>query len=181
LFLPLNGKPVPKSHLNHKGQQTLLLDHDHKRAVSLDRWFNDDNAPSLLPGRFHDRNSRTVSAYYAGPNAMPYGAAPITRYFPQPLTSDQRKHINDLKEACVVWLKMQPDTEQLALAKEHREVKAPLVSGFIDVSFGILTVAHRTAIALRGFNMITKETNPWLTFDSTLVFEPKEFDDDENS
>ena len=32
------------------------------------------------------------------------------------------------------------------------------------MSFGVLTLAHRTAIAVNGFDMIVKAEHPWLTF-----------------
>src|ERR1700746_3198349 len=45
LTIPGQEKPIPKSHLNHKGQQILLLDHDHKRAVGLRSWLTKDTSP----------------------------------------------------------------------------------------------------------------------------------------
>lgn len=172
LYLPGLDKPIPKSHLYHKGQQTLLLDLDHKRAVGLSDYLTKENAP-LVPERFTDSNSRSVTAWYAGPDAVPVGS-PITRHYPQPLEPDERKHINELADACKVWLQMQPDPE--ALKKEHRKVKTP-VNDFIGVSFAILTLAHRTAIAERGFNMIVKGEHPWLTFNGEGVTEDDNKDD----
>lgn len=165
LFVPGQAKPVAKSHLNHHGMQTLLLDFNHKRAVSLWPGLGKDNAP-LVPERFTSA-ARNVTAWYAGPNAVPVGS-PVTRYYPQPLTTTQRKHINDLEDASKVWLGMQPDPS--VLKQKHRDVKVH-VNDCIDVSFGMLTVAHRTAIAERGFNMIVKDEHPWLTFNVEGVTE----------
>lgn len=181
LYLPgmasvVGAKPVFKSHLNHNGQQILLLDFNHKRAVSLDRWLTKDNAPSSLPERFLDRGARNISAYYAGPKATPI-AAPITRHFPAPLTTEQRTHIKELEAAAKVWLEMQPDPE--GLKKKHRDVRAVPVLDCVDVSFGVLTTEHRTAVALRGFNMIIKETHPWLTFNVEGEWTNEETADDE--
>lgn len=153
----VGAKPIPKSHFNHHGQQTLLLDLDSKRAVGLFPQMTKENAP-LVPERF--TKSHRCSAWYAGPDAVPV-AAPITRHYPQPLTFNQRTHIKELEEACKVWLQMQSDPA--GLTKQHKDVKA-LVRDFIDVSFGVLTIEHRTAIAVRGFDMIVKEEHPWLTF-----------------
>lgn len=153
----VGAKPIPKSHLSHHGQQTLLLDFDHKRAVSLFPQLTKENAP-LVPERF--TRSHRCSAWYAGPNAVPVGA-PITQHHPQSLTHDERKHINELGDACKVWLEMQPNPA--GLKKQHGDVKVP-VDDFIGVSFAILTTEHRTAIAVRGFDMIVKEEHPWLTF-----------------
>ena len=153
--------PIPKSHLNHNGQQILLVDFDHKRAVSLDRVLNRADNPPPIPERFLDNNNRDISAYYAGPNAVPIGS-PITRHYPTPLTYDQRKHIKELEDACKVWLQMQPNPDELK--KQHRKEIAPPVLEFVDVSFSVLTLAHRTAIAEHGFNMIAKYKHSWLTF-----------------
>lgn len=159
LFVPGQDKPIPKSHLNHQGMQTLLLDFDHKRAVALDSYLTQESAP-LVPDRFTNSNSRYVTAWYAGPKAVPVGT-PVIRHYPQPLTYDQRKHINELVDACKVWLQMQSDIE---LLKKHHHKVMVHVNDCIDVSFGMLTVAHRTAIAERGFKTIVKEAHPWLTF-----------------
>jgi hypothetical protein len=145
--------------------QTLLLDFDHKRAVSLHPGLGKDNAP-LVPERF-TKAARNVTVWYAGPGAVPVGG-PVTRHYPQPLTHDQRKHINELVDACKVWLQMQPNPD--TLKKEHRNVTVH-VNDCIDVSFGVLTLAHRTAIALKGFNTIIKDEHPWLTFNVEGVTE----------
>lgn len=164
LYLPgmasvVGAKPIFKSHLNHKGMQTLLLDFDHKRAVSIDRSLTEDNAP-LIPVRFTQRGGFGIAAWYAGPKTVPIGT-PITRYYPAPLTHEQRTHIKELKQACEVWLQMQANPD--ALKQQHREVKTP-IGEFIDVTFNVLTTAHRTAIAMNGFDTIIKEEHPWLTF-----------------
>jgi hypothetical protein len=171
LYVPGSTKPVFKSHLNHKGQQTLLLDLDHKRAVSLDSYLDEDNAP-LVPRRFTNSNSRYVTAWYAGPDAVPV-AAPIIRHYPQPLTHDQRNHIKELVDASKVWLQMQHglDTPR---KRQHPDLK---VGDFVDVSFGVLTTEHRMAIATVGFNTIVKEEHPWLTFNVEGV---TEHDDEDN-
>jgi hypothetical protein len=153
----VGAKPIPKSHLNHHGQQTLLLDLDSKRAVSLYPGLTKENAP-LVPERFTKSNRCTV--WYAGPDAVPVGA-PVTRHYPQPLTFDQRTHIKELEDASKVWLQMQPDPA--GLQKQHGYTKMP-VRDFVDVSFGVLTPEHRTAIAVSGFYTIVKEVHPWLTF-----------------
>jgi len=160
-FIPgaADKKPVPKAHLNHSGQQYLLLDLDHKRAVSIGPWLTKTSAPELVPERFLD--SRSVAAYYAGPQAVPVGS-PITRRYPQPLTRDQRQHVGELADACKVWLEMQPDPS--ALVRESRDVQTK-VSYFVDTPFSGLTMAQRVAIGVRGFNMIVREENPWLTFE----------------
>lgn len=159
LYVPGSDKPIFKSHLYHTGQQTLLLDFDHKRAVGINAYLDEDNAP-LVPRRFTDSNARRVTAWYAGSNAVPVGT-PITRHYPQPLTSNERKHLDEVKTACQVWLQMQPDPE--ALKKQHKKVQTP-VGNFIGVSFAMLTTEHRTAIATKGFYMTVKEEHPWLTF-----------------
>ena len=169
LYVPGQDKPIPKSHLNHKGMQILLLDFDHKRAVGLGSYLTQDNAP-LVPERFTKAQFRSVAAWYAGADSIPVGTS-ITRHYPQPLTMTERKHINELADAAKVWLQMQPNPD--ALKKEHREVKAPPVFEFVDVSFGVLTLAHRTAIADKGFNMIVKEEYPWLTFNVEGVTDDK--------
>ena len=164
LYLPNTPGPMPvaKSHLNHKGHQILLIDFDHKRAVSVDRYLDKDNVTAPIPERFTNSEHRCggrISAYYAGPNAVPIGT-PITRHFPHPLTSEQRKRIDDLKSACDVWLKMQPNPE--ALAKEQHKFKAPPVAGFIYAAFSTVLPAQRALIAVHGFDMILKEEHPWL-------------------
>jgi hypothetical protein len=161
LYVPSNSKPIPKSHLNHKGQQYLLLDLDHKRAVSLYPWLTKDNAPSV-PERFTDK--QRVAAWYAGPGAVPVGTS-ITRHYPQPLTMQQRSHINKLSDVCKIWLRMQPDPN--ALEREYiafRDVQRK-VSYFVDTPFSALTANQRMAIATHGFDMIVEEKYPYLTFD----------------
>jgi hypothetical protein len=157
LYVPGKDKPIPWSHLNHKGMQTLLLDLDHKRAVSLDTWLTTENTPSPIPERFLVTNQRNVTAYYAGPGAMPVGQ-PIIRHYPQPLTYDQRKHIGELTDACKVWLQMQPEPVT--------GTRLPLpVLDFVATPFSALTTDQRVAVAARGFDMITKEEHFWLRFD----------------
>jgi hypothetical protein len=180
LYLPgmasvVGAKPVFKSHLNHNGMQTLLLDFDHKRAVSIEcRLTRDHEVP--VPERFTDRHSRVV-AYYAGPGSMPVTGGPITRHYPQPLKPEERTHINELVEASKVWLQMQPNPDELK--KKHRNVTKLLVGEFVDVSFGALTPEHRAAIAIHeGFNMIVKETHPWLTFNTEKEWTNDEETDD---
>jgi len=168
LFVPGSDKPVPKSHLNHNGMQVLLLDHDCQRAVSLESWMTGDNNGRTIPERFRDRGSRNVNAYYSGPSAMPLGAVPITRHYPQPLTTKERAHVAELHEACKVWLQMQGDPK--ALMQKHRSLDAPKVATFVDVSFAVLTEEHRTAIAVKGFDMIKREENNWLTFKTWFEF-----------
>jgi len=176
LFIPgqEGDKPIPKSYLNHKGQQVLLLDHDHERAVSLEGWMTGDtDAGRTIPERFvsRDWHGRNVRAYYAGPNAFPLGAVPITRHFPYPLTSRQRTQIAELKNACEVWLAMQPDPAALSIEgrREHRDVQTR-VDYFVDIPFSVLTTPQRIAIAVRGFDMIKQETNTWLTFKTWFEF-----------
>lgn len=152
----VGAKPIFKSHLNHHGQQTLLLDLDSKRAVGLHPGLTKENAP-LVPERFTKSHRCTI--WYAGSDAMPVGA-PITRHYPQPLTFNQRTHIKELEDASKVWLQMQ---HPAGLKKRHDDVGVP-VGDFVDVSFAALTIEHRTAIAVGGFNMIVKEEHPWLTF-----------------
>jgi hypothetical protein len=156
LYIPGSTKPVFKSHLNHKGQQTLLLDLDHKRAVSLSPELSEDNAP-LVPVRFTEGN-HNVTAWYAGPDAVPVGA-PIIRHYPQPLLPYQREHIKELVDASKVWMQMQPNLD--TRKRQHPDLK---VGDFVDVSFAALTTEHRMAIATVGFNTIVKEEHPWLTF-----------------
>lgn len=153
LFVPGQDKPIAKTHLNHQGMQTLLLDFNHKRAVALGPSLAKDNAP-MVPARFF---SHRVTAYYPGPDAPPVGA-PITRHYPQPLTYDERKHINELVDACKVWLQMQPTP-----GPKVKLVTLP-VGEFLDVSFSVLTTGHRMTIAQNGFNHIVKDEHPWLTF-----------------
>jgi len=160
LFVPGAAKPVPKSHLNHNGMQVLLLDHDCQRAVSLESWMTDDNNGRTVPARF--RRPYSVAAYYSGPKAMPVGAVPITRHYPQPLTTKEREHVTEMHEACKMWLQMQGDPK--ALMSLYRTEAAPAVASFVDVSFAVLTEAHRTTIAMKGFNMLIREENNWLTF-----------------
>jgi len=166
LFVPHETKPIPKSHLNRTGMQVLLLDHDHQRAVSLEGWMTKDNAGARIPERFIDRGAgRSVRAYYAGPDAFPVGAVPITRHFPHPLTSEQRRHIVELRNACTVWIQMQDNPAALTIEgrREHRDVQTR-VDYFVNTPFRDLTTPQRIAIAVRGFDMIKLETNPWLTF-----------------
>lgn len=164
----VGAKPIPKSHLNHHGQQTLLLDLDHKRAVGLSPLLTKENAP-LVPERF-TKNHR-CTAWYAGPDAVPV-AAPITRHYPQPLTHDQRSHIKELVDASKVWMQMQHNPAP------KRNPPALKVAEFIDVSFGVLTPEHRMSIAMNdGFNMIVKEEHPWLTFNVEGVTEHDKQDD----
>lgn len=161
LYIPGAETPIPKSHLNHKGQQVLLLDLDHKRAVSVDLYLTKANAP-LVPERFTEHGSRRVAAWYAGAHSMPVGA-PITRHCLQPLTHDERAHINELTDAAKVWLQMQPDHEMLEW-KNRRDASVLPVRDFVDVSFSVLTTDHRKTVAMKGFDMIIKEEHPWLTF-----------------
>ena len=185
LFTPgmatvVGAKPIPKSHLNHNGQQILLLDFNHKRAVSIDRTLSREDMP-LIPERFTGHYSRVV-AYYAGSKAVPVGS-PITRHRPQQLTPDERTHIKELVDASKVWLQMQPNPDEIS-KKQRRDMKALPVSEFVDVSFGVLTTDHRVAIALNGFNNIIKEEHPWLTFGMSAEEDhyynpPKEEDDDD--
>lgn len=180
LYVPGQTKSIPKSHLDHKGMQVLLLDFDHKRAVSLEHTLDKDNAPSSIPTRFLDNNSRDITAYYAGPKAIPLGT-PIVRHFPQPLSRDQRNHLNELTEAAKVWLQMQPDPA--GLLKKHRDQKwkAPVclpAIEFVDVSFGVLTTEHRVALAADGFDMIVRQEHPWLTFNVEGEWTNDEADDD---
>lgn len=170
LYIPGSDKPVPKSHLNYKGQQTLLLDFDHKRAVGIAGYLTKESTP-LVPERFTNSNSRNVFVWYAGPSAVPVGSL-VTRHYPRPLTPDERKHIAELADACKVWLHMQPDPE--ALKKAHREVKQLPVGDFVDVSFSVLTIPHRVAIAVHnGFDMIVRARHRWLTFDTEGVTDDK--------
>jgi len=172
LFVPGAAKPVFKSHLNHNGMQTLLLDLDHKRAVALGPSLAAGNAP-MVPERFFNHR---VTAYYPGPAAPPVGG-PVTRHYPQPLTNDQRKHVAELVDASKVWLEMQPNPP--ALAQQHRKQKFEKlhVRDFVDVSFGVLTPAHRVTIALDGFNTIVKDEHPWLTFNYEGVTQHDSKDD----
>ena len=162
LYVPGQDAPIPKSHLNSKGQQVILLDLDHGRAVGLQ--------PSLtvgIPQRFLKRPPHSISVYYAGAEAMPVGC-PVIRRYPQPLTHDQRQHINALTDACKVWLQMQPDP--IALRKQDSDlrqrklaVKVPVLA-FVDTPFNQLTNAVRVAVAVTGFNMIVRESYPYLMF-----------------
>jgi hypothetical protein len=154
------SKPIPKSHLNRKGQQTLLLDLDRKRAVSLGHYLTDNNAP-LVPTRFTE--SHNVVAWYAGPNAVPVGT-PIVRHYPQPLTRAQRERIKELEDASKVWLQMQPEPDVLARHQRRTNTPTLKVIEFADVSFAALTSEHRTSIAVHGFDMIVKEEHPYLVF-----------------
>ena len=135
----------------------------------------------LIPERFTGRHSRVV-AYYAGPEAVPVGSS-ITRHHPALLTSDQRKHVNDLVDACQVWLGMQPNSEELK--KKHRSIAKVPVLDCVDVSFAALIPNHRISIAMHdGFNTIIKEEHPWLTFSMSAEEDhyynpPKEEDDDD--
>jgi hypothetical protein len=161
LYVPGQEKPIPKSHLNHHGMQTLLLDLDSHRAVSINTWLTKENAPALIPERFASENSRrNVTAYYAGPQATPVGV-PITRHYPQPLSSTQRKHIGELADASKVWLQMQT---QHNLAKPVKWVEMPVLD-FVETPFSTLTTEQRVTVAGRGFDMIVKEEHDWLKFD----------------
>ena len=172
LYVPGQAKPLPKSHLNHNGQQTLLLDLDHKRAVGMNSYLTQESAP-LVPVRFTGPDSRSVAVWYAGPDAVPVGS-PITQHHPQPLTFDERKHLDDVKNACQVWLQMQPNPD--VLAKQHKKVPTP-VNDFVGVSFAVLTTEHRAAIATKGFHMTVKDEHPWLTFNVEGVTEHDDKDD----
>jgi len=180
LFVPgkENNKPIPKSHLNHKGMQVLLLDHDSQRAVSLEGWMTSDtDASRTIPERFVSpyRRGRNVCAYYAGPGAFPLGAVPITRHYPHPLTAVQRVHITELKNACEVWLQMQPDPVKLGL-EHHKMVRdvQTRVDYFVDMPFSVLTTHQRLAIASHGFDMTRQETNAYLTFKTRFEFNKRD-------
>lgn len=147
------AKPIYKSHLNHHGQQVLLLDYDSKRAVGL--WPVLKGSASI-PERFTD--SSRVAVYYAGPHAFPVGA-PVTRQYPQPLTPAQRMHINELKSACDVWMQM--NTGTITIPRDHA---ARSVIEFVDKSFSELTSIQRLVIARWGFDMLVKEKHEWLEF-----------------
>jgi hypothetical protein len=155
LYAPGHDRPIPRAHLERDGQQVLLLDLDHGRAVSLDGVLRD-----AVPGRFV---CGSLAAYYAGAVAMPLGGGPITRRWPHPLTHDLRRHAAAVTDACKVWLGMHDDDARRELTREHRYVKAP-VWAFLGVPFAELSEATRTAVAVRGFGMIAEEKHPWLTF-----------------
>jgi hypothetical protein len=167
LYVPGSDKPVPKSHLNHKGMQVLLLDLDHHRAVGVYPVLTQDSAPAV-PARFFKPSSarypgyrHDISVYYPGPDAMPVGA-PITQAYPQPLTMSQRTHVRELVDACKVWRQMQPESEFASRAPW--KFQQLLAIDFADLPFATLTTEQRTAIALHGFNMIMKEEHAYLQF-----------------
>ena len=70
------------------------------------------------PGAVYSTPTSLVLVWYAGPDAVPVGT-PVMRHYPQPLTYDERKHINELVDACKVWLQMQPNPD--ALKKQHQK------------------------------------------------------------
>jgi hypothetical protein len=165
LYVPHSGrdKPIPRSHLSRKGQQTLLLDLDSKRAVGLYPWLTQNTAPQV-PERFTAKSSYNVAAYYAGPNAFPVGA-PIAKHYPHPLAFNQRRHVDELTDACKVWLQMQPDPNALRQEYMRGFRHAPNPIHFLDMPFSTLTEIQRMAIVVEGFDMIAEEKYPFLTFD----------------
>ena len=54
LYIPGSDKPVPKSHLNTRAMQTLLLDFDHKRAVGHRR-LPDQRQRAAGPGTVYQQ------------------------------------------------------------------------------------------------------------------------------
>ena len=174
LYIPGAREPVPRSHLTYGGQQVLLLDLDHRRAVSLEGWLTGENKPSwaAIPERFTGKSSpgRNITAYYAGPGAVPIGS-PIVRQYPFPLTTAQREHLQEIKNACNVWLQMQPDCKDLMKRLDYKSHVWAI--GFVAKEFKELTHGQRTTIARDGFTMMGKEEHAWLTFNVTQKGEDK--------
>jgi hypothetical protein len=143
-------KPIPKSHLNHRGQQILLVDEDQGIAVGLfkDKRGELDFRRETMPQRFLDRK---VAAYYAGENREPIGHPIILEYAP-PLTNEQKEHIHDLTMACETWMQMSTDPNHIKLwDKKSNNLHAVPISmpEAMKYTFASLDDKKREQIALQ--------------------------------
>lgn len=102
------GERVPKSHLNHGGQQNIMVDWASGRAVSLDYTMD----KSALPTRF---DNYAVRGYIGGPDRMPWGASlrQAVPYRKASFTDDERARIDEFEKV----------TKCAMVLTEHAETK----------------------------------------------------------
>lgn len=151
LYLPGEDKPCIKAHLNHGGQQILWIDHDHKRAVSLERTCN-GGFTDHIPERF--RGLATV--YYYGKNSPPLGGSVILTK-PKVFPNETLRSTNALQQACRVWYEMEVENKQdfsrLWAQMRFRSSKEWVKRSEVDTSQGInsLTVLQRLRLMNTGY------------------------------
>lgn len=107
-FKTPDGDEIKRSWLEVGGSQTLVHDHDTKQVVSLG-WVDSHKTNDHIPLRF-----RSIAyVYCAGKGEPLIGRGPVKIRQPDPLSKDERKHVQTIKNACKVWY-------ELSGAKEKR-------------------------------------------------------------
>lgn len=158
LYLPDGTRAIP-AWLNRDGLQYLCIDRDLGVAVRLlgSRWTRDKHieqdlkVPSYLRCRF--------SVYWSGEGSKPIGA-PITVAPPKKLTSDEKAHLQSLKDQCNAWHAMMgiegihgytrtvtlPNGDRIWLQPTAQDPSSYLMRSFVD-----LTDKERVIVAETGW------------------------------
>lgn len=101
------GQIIPSSWLTRGASQHFIIDHDSGHVVAL----GDIRKRPDLPVRFRgSAYNSTAYAYLAGPGCVPIGA-PVRLVRTKNLTTDERKHISNLRALCRAWMQFSPDVD----------------------------------------------------------------------
>lgn len=152
---PGDKKLIPKSHLNFTGQQIMLIDWNHQIAVCIERPNRGKAEPSNL-GLTERWENEDFVAWYKGEKSAPVGQPTIVEY-EYPFSTEQKEHIQTIREACQTWYKMQDnqlnDSEVRRIRRENPPVS---MLGLTQFNFEELTDGKRQVIALQDLDRGTE-------------------------
>ena len=137
-----DGEIVPKAWVSRNTMQTLLIDHDTKRAVRLAGFGNhhgdkDKSWQAPIPVSLRG----TCSAYFAGPGEPPVGRN-VTVSRPAKYTKDEIEHGRTLVAACRMWRELEQPTQR---AWEKYTLRT-----LLGMDFATMTPGQRATLAERG-------------------------------
>ena len=154
LARPGDNKPIPKAHLNYQGQQILLVDWNHRIAVSLDR--HDKRRPRTQISRNLGmaqwlESKDTIVAYYPGEKHAPRGQQVVIEC-DYPFSKGQNEHLADLLQACQTWAKMADIEIKPAFSKWQASYKPVPMLGALNYTFAELPHTERVNLVSYGYD-----------------------------
>jgi hypothetical protein len=153
-----DGEIVPKTWVSRNTMQTLLIDHDTKRAVRLAGFGNqhrdkDKSWQAPIPVSLRG----TCSAYFAGPGEPPVGRT-VTVSRPAKYTKDEIEHGRTLVAACKMWRELEQPKPAFLQKCSLKELLA--------MDFTSMTACHRYSVAIHGITPTYDTTEyPYLLAD----------------
>ena len=123
-FKSKDGEPIPMSHLNFKGSETVLIDYKFKMAVGVSYPGHKSQLPNYAKA-FPDRFQGIACVYWAGASHMPLGA-PIKATRKRKLAEHETRHLAEIRSAIIARWEMEGITDKMREAFNSQREKSPL-------------------------------------------------------